>query len=107
LACALGALAGGASTAVTATGSAALAGDLVATATAAIAGPVPVDETPANDRATASLSIAQSVTATPAQVISGLAARAAAAGDLDGDHFDDLAIATSSGQGTLVLLAAV
>ena len=107
LVCTLGALAGGASTTVTATGTGALAGDMLTTATVAISGPVPVDETPANDRATASLSVAQSVTATPAQVISGLAARAAAAGDLDGDHFDDLAIATASAQGTIVLLDAV
>ncbi len=107
LVCTLGALAGGASTTLTATGTGASAGDVLATATVAISGPVPVDETPANNSTTASLSIAQSVTATPAQVISGLAARAAAAGDLDGDHFDDLAIATSSAQGTIVLLDAV
>jgi hypothetical protein len=72
----------------------------------AVAGAVPVDENTANDRATASLSIAQRVAAAPAQEIGDLAARAAAAGDLNGDGYDDLAIATGSSQGTIVLLTA-
>ena len=62
------------------------------TATVAVNGLVPIDETPGNDRATASLSIAQSIVASPAQSITGLGARAAAAGDFDGDGFDDLAL---------------
>jgi hypothetical protein len=92
---------------LTLTGSGGFPGDVLANAVVAIAGGAPIDETPANDRATASLSIAQSVSATPAQVISGLGARAAAAGDLNGDGFDDLAIATGSPQGTIVLLNVV
>jgi hypothetical protein len=107
LACTLGPLAGGATATVTLTGRGALQGEVLASVAVAVAGDVPVDETPANDRVTSSLSIAQSVTAAPAQMISGLAARAAAAGDLNGDRYDDLAVVTGSPQGTLVLLDVV
>ncbi|HET8698718.1 MAG TPA: FG-GAP-like repeat-containing protein, partial [Gammaproteobacteria bacterium] len=103
LACTLGPLAGGASTSVTIAGSAALAGDVFASATVAVSGLVPVDETAANNTATASLSVAQEIVGAPAQSIPGLSARAAAAGDLDGDGFDDLAVATGSAQGLIVL----
>jgi VCBS repeat-containing protein len=107
LACTLGALAGGASTSVSLSGSGGLAGDLFASATVAVSGPVPIDETPGNDRATGSLSVAQRVSATPAQEIAGFSARAAAAGDIDADGFDDLAIATESAQGTVLLMNVV
>jgi VCBS repeat-containing protein len=107
LVCALGALAGGASTSVALTGSGGFPGDVFADAVVAIVDGATIDETPANDRASGSLSVAQSVTTTPAQVISGLAARSAAAGDLNGDGFDDLAIATGGPQGTIALLNVV
>ncbi len=107
LACTLGPLAGGAAATVTLTGSGALQGDVLATVAVAVVGGVPIDETPANDRATSSLSVAQTVTTAPAQMIAGLEARAAAAGDLNGDRFDDLAVVTGSPQGTVVLLDAV
>ncbi len=107
LACTLGPLAGRAAATVTLTGRGALQGDVLANVVVAVVGGVPIDETPANDRATSSLSVAQSVTAAPAQMITGLAARAAAAGDLNGDRYDDLAVVTGSPQGTLVLLDVV
>ncbi|HZF31205.1 MAG TPA: tandem-95 repeat protein, partial [Gammaproteobacteria bacterium] len=103
LACTLGPLAGGAATSVTISGSGNLAGDVFASATVAVNGIVPVDETTANNRATGSLSVAQQIVAAPGQSIPGLSARAAAAADLDGDGFDDLAVATGSAQGLLVL----
>ena len=107
LSCSLGPLPGGASTAVTASGSGNIAGDVFATATVAVSGPTPIDETTRNDTATASLSIAQSVSAQPAQMITDLDGRAVAAGDLNGDGFDDLVVATGGGDGTVVLLNAV
>jgi VCBS repeat-containing protein len=107
LVCALGALAGGATTSIALTGSGGFPGDVFANAVVAIVGGTPIDGTPGNDRATSSLSVAQSVSAAPAQLISGLGARAAAAGDLNDDGFDDLAIATGTAQGTIVLLNVV
>ncbi len=103
VACTLGPIAGGATAQVTLTGSATLAGDVAASATVAVSGPIPIDNTPGNDHATGSVSIAQQVSSAPAQQIPGLSARAAATGDLDGDGFDDLVVATGSGQGTVVL----
>ncbi len=105
--CTLGPLAGGATTAVTLAGTGSFAGDAFVTATVAVAGAVPIDETPRNDTATGSLSIAQRVSSTPAQAIAGLDARAAAAGDLDGDGFVDLAVATGPTQSTMILLNVV
>jgi hypothetical protein len=107
ISCTLGPLAGGATTTVPLTGNGGFAGDVFANVTVAVNGPVPIDETAANDHATASLSVAQRVAATPAQEIPNLAARAAAAGDLNADGYDDLAIATGSSQGTIVLLTGV
>jgi hypothetical protein len=101
--CTLGPLAAGGSTSVTIAGSGSLAGDVFASATVAVSGPGPVDETLTNNVATASLSVAQQIVAAPGQSIPGLSARAAAAADLDGDHFDDLAVATGSAQGLIVL----
>jgi hypothetical protein len=78
-----------------------------ARATVAVAGPVPIDETPSNDTATASLSVAQRISAAPAQRIVGLIGVAGAAGDVNGDGFADLAIATGSNEGTILLLNVV
>jgi VCBS repeat-containing protein len=103
LACTLGPIAGGASTTVALTGRGSFAGDVVATATAAVAGGGALDEMPDNDRASASLSIAQRIATTPAQSIDLIGPTAAAAGDFDADGFDDLAVATASAQGLVVL----
>lgn len=103
LKCALGPIAGGASTAVKLTGRGSIAGDLFAVATVAVTPGGALDEMRGNDRAAASLSIAQRISATPAQSIAVPNARAAAAGDFDGDGFDEIAVATASAQGLVVL----
>lgn len=103
LTCTLGPLAGGASTSVKLTGRGRFAGDVFAAATVAVTPGGALDEMQGNDRATASLSIAQRIAATPAQSIALPGANAVAAGDFDGDGFDDLAVATTSAQGLVVL----
>jgi hypothetical protein len=102
LSCTLGALAGGASTTIALTGRGSFAGDVFGRAAVAATG-FAIDEVPANDTATASLSIARHVGSTPAQRIDGVDARAVAAGDFNGDGFDDLAVATASPQGVVLL----
>ena len=104
MSCTLGGLAGGATTSAAFTGRGSFVGDVFATASVAVAGPVPIDETPHNDAASASLGVAQNVSTTPAQAIASINARAAAAGDLNGDGFTDLALATGAGESTSVLL---
>lgn len=104
LACTIGPVAGGASTSITLTGRGSFAGDVVGWAAVAVAAGGALDEMPGNDRATASLSIAQRIATAPAQSIELAGARAAAAGDFDGDGFDDLAVATTSAQGLVVLM---
>ena len=101
LTCTLGPLAGGASTTIMLTGRGSFAGDVFAEARVAVTGAA-LDETNGNDVGVASLSIAPSVAGLPAQRIAIAAARAIAAGDLNADGFDDLAVATASAQGVVV-----
>jgi hypothetical protein len=102
LSCAIGPLAGGASATITLTGHSGFAGDVFADARVSVAGAGALDETPANDTTVASLSVAQRVAGNPAQRIPVEDTRAVAAGDLNADGFDDLAVATASGQGVVV-----
>ena len=83
-------------------GSSALPGDVLATASIAITDPTPIDESPANNSASAALSIAERVAAGPAQKLVATDSRAAAAGDLNGDGFVDLALVGGSGQSTQI-----
>ena len=94
-------MAGGATNTVTLTGRSSVAGDVYGTATVSLSAGG-VDEVPGNDRGSASLSVAQRVSSSPAQRIANVSARAVAAADLDGDGFDDLAVAADSAQGLLV-----
>jgi hypothetical protein len=105
--CVLGPLAGSQEISVTVTGRGTLAGDLTGTVTTSIRDPEPVDETPANDTASTTLNLAEQVSSGPAQQITIAGARAAAAGDLNGDGFADLAVATGPGESTLVFLSIV
>ncbi len=102
LSCTLGAVAGGMTRNLALTGHGSFAGDVFASAKVAVAGPVPIDETPGNDTTTTALSVAQRVSSGPAQTITGIDARGIAAGDFNGDGFVDLAVATGPGQGTSV-----
>ena len=99
VACTLGPLAGGATTSVALTGRGNAAGDVFVSTKVSIPGGVPIDETPRNDTATSALSIAQSVSASPAQQITGLNVLGAAAGDLNKDGYTDLAIVTPGQHG--------
>jgi VCBS repeat-containing protein len=99
--CSIGPLAGGASTAITLTGLSSFAGDVFARARVAVTGAA-LDETSSNDTAIASLSVGQRVAGTPAQRIQFASSRAVAAGDLNADGFDDLAVGTASAQGVVV-----
>jgi hypothetical protein len=101
LTCTLGALAGGATATITLTGRSSFAGDIFGHATVAATGSA-LDEVPGNDRSTASLSIAQRVSSSPEQRISGVSVRAVAAADFNGDGFDDIAAATASPQGLVL-----
>jgi VCBS repeat-containing protein len=101
LSCTLGPLAGGATATITLPGRGSFAGDVFGHATVAVTGSA-LDEVPANDRSTASLSIAQRVSSSPEQRIEGISVRAVAAADFNGDGFDDLAAATASAQGLVL-----
>lgn len=102
LSCTIGRLAGGAQTSVALTGRGGFAGDVFAGARVAVSGTGTLDETPGNDTTIGSLSVAQRIAGTPAQRIALPNARAAAAGDFNGDGFDDMAVATASAQGVVV-----
>jgi hypothetical protein len=103
LSCTLGPIAANASSSVTLTGRGSFAGDVFAKATVAVAPGGALDDMAGNDRAEASLSIAQRVAATSAQSIPlAGGSTAAAAGDFDADGFDDLAVATASAQGLVL-----
>jgi hypothetical protein len=106
LTCTVGPVAGGSSIAVAVTSRGGFAGDVLARAKVSIPTPVPIDETPSNDTATGSLSVAQRISAAPAQRIVGVTGTGVAAGDLDADGFADLAIA-SPVAGTILLLNVV
>ncbi len=107
LSCTLGAVAATMTRTLALTGHGSFAGDVFANAQVAVMGPVPVDATPANDKTTTALSVAQIVSSGPAQVLQGVDARALAAGDFNGDGFVDLAVATGPDQGTGVFLNVV
>jgi hypothetical protein len=106
ISCTLGPLAGGASTTIAFTGRGSFAGDVFGRAAVAATGSA-IDEVPGNDTATASLSVAQRVSSAPQQRVAGIAARAVAAADFNGDGFDDLVVATASPQGVVLLANSV
>jgi hypothetical protein len=66
-----------------------------------ITDPVPVDDIAANNAATGVLNIAQSLASGPGQTLPAAGYAASAAGDLNGDGFVDLVVASAL-QGTLI-----
>src|SRR5690606_35336716 len=100
-------IAGGGSRDITLTGRGGQPGEVGVSATVSIAAVTPIDEVASNDTASATLSIAEALAGAAAQRIDGIDARAAAAGDLDGDGHDDLVVATGPAQATLVFMNVV
>lgn len=107
LACRLGPIAAGGSVSVTIAGRSAQAGVAHAAAEVSIVDPVPLDTAPENNRASVTLSVAERLSAGPAQRLVVADGRAGAAGDLNGDGFVDLAVATASNRGPVVFLNVV
>ncbi len=102
LACSLGALAAGESIAIELTGIGDQAGDVYASVRVDSNGAP--DEHPEDDESATALSLAEDIVTQSAQRLEGFAARAVAAGDLDGDGYTDLAVATDDADSVLVLL---
>jgi VCBS repeat-containing protein len=102
LGCTGGPVPGNGSVSIAVTGSSALPGDILTTATIAITDPLPLDESPANNSASAALSIAERVAAGPAQKLVAPDGRGVAAGDFNGDGFLDLALVRGAGQSTQI-----
>jgi hypothetical protein len=96
LVCTLASVGAGATATIIATGQAAQSGDVTATADAVLQGSS-IDPNPANNHATATLNIAQTLSIGPAQILPSPDSQEAAAGDIDGDGFVDLALAKGAG----------
>jgi hypothetical protein len=96
LSCSIPSIGGGATTTIIASGLAAQSGDATVTADAALLG-AGKDPNPANNHATATLNVAQTLSTGPAQVLPSPDSLEAAAGDIDGDGFVDLALAKGAG----------
>lgn len=90
-------VAAGTSATINVTASSTQAGHAAAVVTVAIADAVPIDGNEANDTARASLDITQTLNTSAAQRLDAPGATAAAAGDFNGDGYEDLAAATAAG----------
>ena len=75
-------------------GSSAQAGDVLMTAEVLVIGGEPIDPLPENNSGFAVLSVAQNLSSGPAQAAPSGDSRSVAAGDLNGDGFTDLIVAT-------------
>lgn len=87
----------GASASVTLRGAAAQDGDVFVAASVRRAAGTPNDPNPANDTATATLHVAQTLSGREAQRLAGTDHGGAAAGDVNGDGFADVVLAKRSG----------
>jgi hypothetical protein len=103
LVCTLASIGGGATATIVATGQAAQSGDATVTADVVLQGTA-IDPNPANNHATATLNVAQALSSGPALVLPSTDSREAAAGDVNGDGFVDLALAKGAGSSAEVYL---
>src|SRR5690606_12492735 len=99
-----GTIAGGGTRDIALTGRGTSPGEASVSAKVSIAAATPIDEMAGNDTASATLSIVEALSGPAAQRIEGVNARAAAAGDFDGDGRAELVVATGPAQATLVFL---
>ncbi len=104
--CTLPTIAVGANAAITVRGAAAQSGDLLVSANATGSASAPPDPDPSNNRATATLHVAEVLTE-PLQSLTSPATQGSASGDVDGDGYADLALANGGGQGVQVHLNVV
>jgi hypothetical protein len=104
LTCSISSIGAGASATVVATAQAAQPGDASVTANAVALQPGPIDPNPTNNQASATVNVAETLSAGPAQVLASRDSRKAAAGDINGDGFVDLALAKSAGPGAELYL---
>lgn len=100
--CQVASVPAGASATIALTGTGGGAGDVFGIVNAAMANTTDVD--PSDNSAYTALSIAESVSGVPGQLLQDVDALAVAAGDLDGDGSDDLAVATGGSESVLVFL---
>jgi MYXO-CTERM domain-containing protein len=106
LTCPVPTLAAGANAVVAVRGRAPQSGDIRVTGDVNVIGATPRDPDPNNNRATATLHVADSLSA-PMQSLVSPDTQGAAAGDVDGDKFADLALANGAGQGVQIHLNVV
>jgi hypothetical protein len=108
LSCLVGPIPPESSTTVSVSGNASQAGDLVMTARVAISqatGFEAIDVNLSNNSATATVSIGESFSSGPAQTLPTAMGNALAVGDINGDGFTDLVVATASGSSTEIYLS--
>ena len=83
-------------------GSSSQAGDVAVMGTVSVDGPIPIESDITNDSAAGALGIAEQLAPVPAQSLALDDHRSAAAGDFNGDGFDDLVAATGSALSTQI-----
>jgi hypothetical protein len=107
LTCTVPSLAVGGTADIAVTGQAAQGGDISVAAEVAQQAPGASDPNRNNNRATATLNVAQQLSTAPAQVLPSSGGVGADAGDIDGDGFVDLALAKSAGSSAEIYLNVV
>lgn len=106
LTCVVPAIAVGSTAEIAIAGQAAQSGD-VGVRAEVTEPPGALDPNRNNNRAAATLNVAQQLSSTPAQVLSSPGSVEAAAGDIDGDGFTDLALAKTAGSSAEIYLNVV
>jgi hypothetical protein len=102
--CRIGPLAGGQAQSIEILSTSSEAGEVVGVATVSIADTVPLDGVAGNNQASASLTVASQLSSGAAQQLDAPGGSALASGDLNGDGYEDIAVATHFGERTLIFL---